>query len=904
MVKQHRNRFRNNRHKNKSYHHHHHHHQNHRHKFHKNKSYHHQSHSQQSHLSQHRHYNHSNYHNFSPQTEVLTEEEKRQEALKKRQADALKVLQQEALRKHLAKVEEEEEKNTKTIKKKKEKFPNDGFGNGSCEALLRAAKRNRRERFDSHDSAFDSSIFRKVNKYCPPKKKKEDNTPSSSITSSSYTSNTNQLHVIKNTWKQAVYGPLPPPSLSNTKLALSKTKLAPSNTKPALSNTKPALSNTKPALSNTKPALSNTKPALSNTKPALQTSLPRQEKTGSFNSIKITHARSGIKTSFAESSSDDDNDDQELSTPQKLFGKRHLSIMNRPKPSASLSTAPLTTSLKKTTVPALTTAPLSPPVLAVPPIIVQPTTMPTTQTGPLSTPPLLPSTIMTIPLAKIAPPTTAVPLSVSVKKTPTKKRKADHFAGIVASLDAAYASMSPLKEKTDKNSPPAVINKPTEKLKPQVSLSNQSNKEISPKNTSLSSSRSSSSSKNDKNDKIDTDEHSDDDNKHDDGDIQDEYSGELNGDDQDGPTVEGFMHNDTLYLRDIKTNTIYSSTRDSDGDLVCIGRWDSNTSTIVASRRVEHSAGVAAPIYPFSVHPDDHCETPRIAYEHIVPILSTVANATSNINSKYDLKIWDPFFCAGGVANHLNSLGFKNVYNENEDFYAYDNGKTSGPKEYDVLVTNPPYTAEHIPSLLKFCKNAGKPCLLLLPNYCLHKYKKHIDAMIFKDNNCKVTSTNDMFYVWSKQRYKYKSPKFARSKDKARKDRVTSPFVSFWYCYVPSTWKEHCSMTNSMNTSLFQRDFLTHVQKSKLIIPSELLKDPTKVGTDEENVARNMLKGRFAESAGKLPVVLLDHSELNSAKSGGRGGSGGGGGGGGGKKKRGGQQQQKSRKKHKMKHKH
>jgi len=28
-----------------------------------------------------------------------------------------------------------------------------------------------------------------------------------------------------------------------------------------------------------------------------------------------------------------------------------------------------------------------------------------------------------------------------------------------------------------------------------------------------------------------------------------------------------------------------------------------------------------------------------------------------------------PYFCAGGVKRHLNSLGFPKVYNENEDFY-------------------------------------------------------------------------------------------------------------------------------------------------------------------------------------------------------------------------------------------
>jgi len=32
-------------------------------------------------------------------------------------------------------------------------------------------------------------------------------------------------------------------------------------------------------------------------------------------------------------------------------------------------------------------------------------------------------------------------------------------------------------------------------------------------------------------------------------------------------------------------------------------------------------------------------------------------------------RIYDPYYCTGAVKTHLKSLGFTNVYNENEDFY-------------------------------------------------------------------------------------------------------------------------------------------------------------------------------------------------------------------------------------------
>lgn len=55
-----------------------------------------------------------------------------------------------------------------------------------------------------------------------------------------------------------------------------------------------------------------------------------------------------------------------------------------------------------------------------------------------------------------------------------------------------------------------------------------------------------------------------------------------------------------------------------------------------------------------------------------------------------DLRIYDPFYCEGAVIRHLSSLGFKNVYNRCEDFYAVAAaGKTP---EFDVVVTNPPFS--------------------------------------------------------------------------------------------------------------------------------------------------------------------------------------------------------------------
>ena len=93
------------------------------------------------------------------------------------------------------------------------------------------------------------------------------------------------------------------------------------------------------------------------------------------------------------------------------------------------------------------------------------------------------------------------------------------------------------------------------------------------------------------------------------------------------------------------------------------------------------------PSFPFPIDADDHCESPLYAYEHIAPILKTLC-------SKPTSKIYDPYFCDGGVVRNLNSLGFANVYNVKEDCYKV--WQEQKLPSFDVLVTNPPYSGDHV----------------------------------------------------------------------------------------------------------------------------------------------------------------------------------------------------------------
>jgi hypothetical protein len=55
--------------------------------------------------------------------------------------------------------------------------------------------------------------------------------------------------------------------------------------------------------------------------------------------------------------------------------------------------------------------------------------------------------------------------------------------------------------------------------------------------------------------------------------------------------------------------------------------------------------------YPYRVDDDDHCETPKRAYEDICFILHVVATACRKSHS--DLFIYDPFYCEGSMIQRL-----------------------------------------------------------------------------------------------------------------------------------------------------------------------------------------------------------------------------------------------------------
>jgi hypothetical protein len=178
--------------------------------------------------------------------------------------------------------------------------------------------------------------------------------------------------------------------------------------------------------------------------------------------------------------------------------------------------------------------------------------------------------------------------------------------------------------------------------------------------------------------------------------------------------------------------------------------------------------------YPYIVDSADHCESPLEAYKDISFFLEKIAIALNK--TKDSLRIYDPYFCEGSMVERLAACGFPHVYNKKEDFYAVTAAGEN--PEFDVLVTNPPYSGDNVEKLLNFSLSCGKPFFLLMPNYVYGKDYYNPLSKKFPG-----LFPNSMFYVAPKSRYLY-TTKVRRQQKSAK---YTSPFPSFWYCSLGSS---------------------------------------------------------------------------------------------------------------------
>lgn len=122
--------------------------------------------------------------------------------------------------------------------------------------------------------------------------------------------------------------------------------------------------------------------------------------------------------------------------------------------------------------------------------------------------------------------------------------------------------------------------------------------------------------------------------------------------------------------------------------------------------------------HPFRANFNDHFETSFKAIRDV----SSVVNEYRQIlkpSAPETFTIYDPYYCSGTVVDEWHRVGISKVIHENRDFYA-DIANGTVP-QYDMLVTNPPFSDDHIQRLMDFLLSQKKPWCFLAPEYVASK---------------------------------------------------------------------------------------------------------------------------------------------------------------------------------------
>ena len=239
----------------------------------------------------------------------------------------------------------------------------------------------------------------------------------------------------------------------------------------------------------------------------------------------------------------------------------------------------------------------------------------------------------------------------------------------------------------------------------------------------------------------------------------------------------------------------------------------------------------------FEADPSDHCETPFAAYRDIEPFLYYISRHLKK--DKASLVIYDPYYCEGSVVGHLGALGFTSVINRHEDFYrVIEDGRVP---EHDVLVSNPPFSGDHMERVVRFAQhgNRGRPWLLLMPNFMCRKPTYHAALRGPGGGNAKGNGNGDgeaqaPFYMVPSKRYSFWSPGREFKADVGRiRERIaagvhklhgkhTAPFECMWFCqlrelgpYAYAYWNKKYSKMGTGSLARCAEDLPEHASVPK-----------------------------------------------------------------------------------------
>mmetsp|Transcript_35504 Transcript_35504/g.39272 ORF Transcript_35504/g.39272 Transcript_35504/m.39272 type:complete len:386 (+) Transcript_35504:21-1178(+) len=260
-----------------------------------------------------------------------------------------------------------------------------------------------------------------------------------------------------------------------------------------------------------------------------------------------------------------------------------------------------------------------------------------------------------------------------------------------------------------------------------------------------------------------------------------------------------------MVLVDGTTKNVYSAfDRSDDGNMIKIGKFHKDgylewiKGAFTDDGKEKDCENESNEKFPFPTDPDDHCESPIESYKDIVSLLE-------QISPKDQCQIYDPYYCDGAVKRNLQTLGFPRVHNVKEDCYQVWSNSDAIPN-FHVLVSNPPYSDDHIPKLVEFLsspKMKSKPWFLLMPQWVSKK-------PYFVD-----TWDKKAFYLVPKRRYIYYPPKKFRVKKASDVHKKSSPFITIWFVWGGSIEKTNQLYDFYRRSQMKERTLTCNLARSK-----------------------------------------------------------------------------------------
>lgn len=161
---------------------------------------------------------------------------------------------------------------------------------------------------------------------------------------------------------------------------------------------------------------------------------------------------------------------------------------------------------------------------------------------------------------------------------------------------------------------------------------------------------------------------------------------------------------------------------------------------------------------PFEADYNDHFETSAEAIADVFPAVNMIRLLTFPADPSR-FTVYDPYFCAGAVVKIWHDLGIEHVIHEKRDFYK-DIEAGEVPRHDHMLVTNPPFSGDHLSRLFTFLVQRRKPFAVLCPDYIAKKawyvklVRQHFAAAKWRPKHAPLTTVEDATHQTKAKRRK------------------------------------------------------------------------------------------------------------------------------------------------------